>query len=218
MKCDVRVDDRSGQVRRAVGATVLLETDELIIRGEARVRVPRTTIERVERRARRRAHGTGSTEVRQRLDGASGSRHRCRVRSARIGGSAVAHRRGVQGNQARRRYLGDPCKGPCWRARCRHLRGRQRTRAHLYEGRARVRSRVCGKTRVASRDASGQIQGVSVATARRLRILGPSHSGGQGERYEIHINRCLRGRARGLRLARSNLGWRDCNGYPREQS
>lgn len=50
-KCDVRVDDRRGQVRRAAGATVLLETDELIVRGEARVRVPRTAIERVVRRA-----------------------------------------------------------------------------------------------------------------------------------------------------------------------
>lgn len=50
-KCDVRVDDRNGQVRRAAGATVLLETDELIVRGEARVRVPRTAIERVVRRA-----------------------------------------------------------------------------------------------------------------------------------------------------------------------
>lgn len=50
-KCDVRVDDRSGRIRRAAGATVLLEADELIIRGEARLRVPRTAIERVVRRA-----------------------------------------------------------------------------------------------------------------------------------------------------------------------
>lgn len=50
-KCDVHVDDRSGQVRRAAGATVLLESNELIIRGEARVRVSRTAIERVVRRA-----------------------------------------------------------------------------------------------------------------------------------------------------------------------
>jgi putative ribosome biogenesis GTPase RsgA len=49
-KCRVRVDDRAGSVREA-HATVLLETDELIVRGEARVRVPRTSIERVTARA-----------------------------------------------------------------------------------------------------------------------------------------------------------------------
>jgi hypothetical protein len=46
-KCRVRVDDRSGTVREADLATVLLETDELVVRGDARVRVPRTAIERV---------------------------------------------------------------------------------------------------------------------------------------------------------------------------
>ena len=46
-KCAVRVDDRSGNVREADAATVLLETDELIVRGDARVRVPRSAIERV---------------------------------------------------------------------------------------------------------------------------------------------------------------------------
>jgi hypothetical protein len=50
-KCDVRVDDGAGQVRRATNATVLLETDELIVRGEARVRVPRADIRDVTRRA-----------------------------------------------------------------------------------------------------------------------------------------------------------------------
>jgi hypothetical protein len=45
-KCRVRVDDRAGNVREADG-TVLIETDEVIVRGEARVRVPRTSIERV---------------------------------------------------------------------------------------------------------------------------------------------------------------------------
>ena len=49
-KCRVRVDDRSGDVREAM-STVLLETDELIVRGEARVRVPRSSIERVTERA-----------------------------------------------------------------------------------------------------------------------------------------------------------------------
>ena len=44
--CRVRVDDRAGGVREAEGR-VLLETDELIVRGDARVRVPRTSIERV---------------------------------------------------------------------------------------------------------------------------------------------------------------------------
>lgn len=46
--CRVRVDDRAGTVREAEGK-VLLETDELIVRGDARVRVPRASIERVAR-------------------------------------------------------------------------------------------------------------------------------------------------------------------------
>jgi|SRR6185503_2874417 len=46
-KCRVRVDNRAGAVREADAATVLLETDELIVRGDARVRVPRTAIERI---------------------------------------------------------------------------------------------------------------------------------------------------------------------------
>jgi len=49
-RCRVRVSDASG-VREATSATVLLETDELVVRGEARVRVPRTAIERVTSRA-----------------------------------------------------------------------------------------------------------------------------------------------------------------------
>jgi hypothetical protein len=47
--CHVRVDDHTGTVREAQGK-VLLETDELIVRGEARIRVPRSSIERVTRR------------------------------------------------------------------------------------------------------------------------------------------------------------------------
>ena len=47
--CHVRVDDRSGTVREAQGK-VLLETDELIVRGDARIRVPRRSIERVTHR------------------------------------------------------------------------------------------------------------------------------------------------------------------------
>jgi hypothetical protein len=50
-KCRVRVDDGSGTVREADAATVLLETDELIVRGDARVRVPRTAIQQVTSRA-----------------------------------------------------------------------------------------------------------------------------------------------------------------------
>jgi hypothetical protein len=42
-KCRARVDDGSGKVRDAE-STVLLETDELIVRGEARVRIPRSSI------------------------------------------------------------------------------------------------------------------------------------------------------------------------------
>ena len=49
-KCRARVDDRSGKIREAE-STVLLETDELIIRGEARVKIPRASIERVAARA-----------------------------------------------------------------------------------------------------------------------------------------------------------------------
>ena len=47
--CQVRVDDRAGTIREAQGK-VLLETDELIVRGDARVRIPRASIERVTRR------------------------------------------------------------------------------------------------------------------------------------------------------------------------
>ncbi len=49
-KCRARVDDGSGKIREAE-STVLLETDELIVRGEARVKIPRTSIERVATRA-----------------------------------------------------------------------------------------------------------------------------------------------------------------------
>jgi len=49
-KCRVRVDDRAGTVRDAQ-ATVLLETDELIVRGDARVKIPRALIESVSARA-----------------------------------------------------------------------------------------------------------------------------------------------------------------------
>jgi len=48
-RCLARVRDASGATREAE-ATVLLETDELIVRGEARIRVPRESIERVTRR------------------------------------------------------------------------------------------------------------------------------------------------------------------------
>jgi hypothetical protein len=48
-KCRVRVIEK-GTAREADG-TVLLETDELVVRGEARVRVKRTSIQRVSRRA-----------------------------------------------------------------------------------------------------------------------------------------------------------------------
>lgn len=48
-KCRVHVADGSGKPRTA-DATVLLETDELIVRGDARVRVPRREIRSVARR------------------------------------------------------------------------------------------------------------------------------------------------------------------------
>ena len=50
-KCKVRVDDGSGTVRQADAATVLLETDDLIVRGDARVKVPRASITKVASRA-----------------------------------------------------------------------------------------------------------------------------------------------------------------------
>jgi hypothetical protein len=43
-KCRVRVDDPSGATRRADDATVLIETEELIVRGVARVKIPRASI------------------------------------------------------------------------------------------------------------------------------------------------------------------------------
>jgi hypothetical protein len=48
-KCRVRVVE-DGSMQEA-DATVLLETDELIVRGDARVRIPRADIQRVSRRA-----------------------------------------------------------------------------------------------------------------------------------------------------------------------
>ena len=48
-KCRVQVDDGSGKPRSA-DATVLLETDELVVRGEARIKVPRREIKEVARR------------------------------------------------------------------------------------------------------------------------------------------------------------------------
>ena len=49
-KCRVHVDDGSG-IPRTADATVLLETDELVVRGEARIKVPRRDIKQVARRA-----------------------------------------------------------------------------------------------------------------------------------------------------------------------
>ncbi len=48
--CRVRVTDAGGSIR-AANAKVLLETDELIVRGEARIRIPRASIQRVAVRA-----------------------------------------------------------------------------------------------------------------------------------------------------------------------
>jgi DUF3052 family protein len=48
-KCRVQVDDGSGKPRTA-DATVLLETDELVVRGEGRVKVPRREVQSVTRR------------------------------------------------------------------------------------------------------------------------------------------------------------------------
>ncbi len=48
-KCRVQVDDGSGKPRTAE-ATVLLETDDLVVRGGARIKVPRRDIKQVARR------------------------------------------------------------------------------------------------------------------------------------------------------------------------
>src|SRR4051812_15121043 len=50
-RCRVRVDDGRGSVREAENAAVLLESDELIVRGDARIRVPRSSIRAVTARA-----------------------------------------------------------------------------------------------------------------------------------------------------------------------
>jgi hypothetical protein len=49
-KCRATVDDGSGKIREA-DATVFLETDELIVRGEARIKIPRASITKVAARA-----------------------------------------------------------------------------------------------------------------------------------------------------------------------
>ncbi|MEP6496197.1 MAG: hypothetical protein ABJF01_26235 [bacterium] len=49
-KCRARVTGADNTVREA-DATVLLETDELIVRGEARIRIPRAAIQRMSVRA-----------------------------------------------------------------------------------------------------------------------------------------------------------------------
>jgi hypothetical protein len=49
-KCRARVTDAAGVVREA-DSTVLLETDELIVRGEARIKIPRTAIQNATVRA-----------------------------------------------------------------------------------------------------------------------------------------------------------------------
>jgi hypothetical protein len=49
-QCRARVTDGAGKTREAE-STVLLETDELIVRGEARIRVPRSDIQSLDVRA-----------------------------------------------------------------------------------------------------------------------------------------------------------------------
>lgn len=49
-KCRARVADDSGKIREA-DATVLLESEELIVRGEARIRIPRASITKITARA-----------------------------------------------------------------------------------------------------------------------------------------------------------------------
>jgi hypothetical protein len=49
--CRVRVDDGSGVIREAAEAKVLIETDELIVRGAARVKIPRSAITKLALRA-----------------------------------------------------------------------------------------------------------------------------------------------------------------------
>jgi len=47
IRCKVRVEDATGSIRESESATVLLETDDLIVRGEARVKIPRASITHV---------------------------------------------------------------------------------------------------------------------------------------------------------------------------
>jgi hypothetical protein len=67
-KCDVRVVDADGRVHRASNVTVLLETDELIVRGDARVRVPRVEFREVTRRGGTVTVASSTTRVTLTLD------------------------------------------------------------------------------------------------------------------------------------------------------
>jgi hypothetical protein len=51
IRCRVRVDDRSGAIREADDAAVLIETDDLVVRGPARITLPRTSITNLRMRA-----------------------------------------------------------------------------------------------------------------------------------------------------------------------
>ncbi|HEY4218502.1 MAG TPA: hypothetical protein VGM67_15275 [Gemmatimonadaceae bacterium] len=50
-RCRVRVDDGAGSVRDAADAAVLIETDDLVVRGPARITIPRASIQSVRSRA-----------------------------------------------------------------------------------------------------------------------------------------------------------------------
>ena len=112
-KCRARVDDRSGHVREA-DATVLLETDELVVRGEARVKIPRD-VDRARDGTRRRAHrhvahGGRVAHARRRRGGQVAREDRGATRSASSTSSTSnrARRSGSSPSMTKRSWRSSP--------------------------------------------------------------------------------------------------------------
>jgi hypothetical protein len=81
-KCPVRVTDAAGTVREASAATVLLETDELIVRGDARIKIPRASIQRFASRAGVLTITAPHATVAMTLGGDAASKWLARIREA----------------------------------------------------------------------------------------------------------------------------------------
>ena len=221
-KCRARVDDHHGRVREA-DATVLIETDELIVRGEARVRVPRASIQRVTARAGvvtvtapevtiSLTLGAAAAAWQKRLEeppkrlidkldvkpGAKvwllgdhdptlvsqlAERTTRVVRGARSSGCAVAFVAVESASELDRidRALGaiDPAgaiwvvhrERPIQCGRYHDLRACTRARAHLHQGRARVRHAHRRKARSARSVASRRRQGDNQAVIDQASLL-----------------------------------------------